>query len=103
MVAHLGKVSWRKGRRDRQTSERSCWNKNILVARSYFHLLYDYTGQRNKLGVVKLRQLVVDTINGYEPLPNNWVYMTDEQKNEWLEEHGADSTVPVSLFIKEVA
>jgi hypothetical protein len=53
--------------------------------------------------VVKLRQLVVDTINGYEPLPTNWVYMTDEQKNEWLEEHGADSNVPVSLFIQEVA
>jgi len=53
--------------------------------------------------VVKLRQLVVDTINGYEPLPRNWVYMTDEQKNEWLEEQGADSNVPVELFIQEVA
>jgi len=53
--------------------------------------------------VDKLRQLVVDTINGYKPLPANWVYMNDEQKNEWLEEHGADSTVPVDLFIKEVA
>ena len=73
------------------------------MARSYFHLLYDYTGQRNKLGVVKLRQLVVDTINGYEPLPTNWVFMNDEEKNEWLEEQGADSTVPVELFIKEVA
>ncbi len=73
------------------------------MARSYIYLLYDYTGQCNKLGVDKLRQLVVDTINGYKPLPINWVYMNDEQKNEWLEEHGADSTVPVDLFIKEVA
>jgi hypothetical protein len=73
------------------------------VARSYFYLLYDYTRQCNKLGVDKLRQLVVDTINGYKPLPANWVYMNDEQKNEWLEEQGADSTVPVDLFIKEVA
>ena len=73
------------------------------MARSYFYLLYDYTRQRNKLGVDKLRQLVVDTINGYKPLPANWVYMNDEQKNEWLEEQGADSTVPVDLFIKEVA
>lgn len=53
--------------------------------------------------MVKLRQLVVDTINGYEPLPTNWVFMNDEQKNEWLEEQGADSSVPVELFIKEVA
>jgi len=52
--------------------------------------------------VVKLRQLVVDTINGYEPLPKNWVHMTDEQKDEWLYEHGAD-TQNVELFIKEVA
>jgi len=73
------------------------------VASSYIYLLYDYTRQRNKLGVDKLRQLVVDTINGYKPLPTNWVYMNDEQKNEWLEEQGADSTVPVDLFIKEVA
>jgi hypothetical protein len=73
------------------------------VAGSYFYLLYDYTRQCNKLGVDKLRQLVVDTINGYKPLPANWVYMNDEQKNEWLEEQGADSTVPVDLFIKEVA
>jgi hypothetical protein len=73
------------------------------VARSYFHLLYDYTRQCDKLRVVKLRQLVVDTINGYEPLPTNWVYMSDEQKNEWLDEHGADSKLPVDLFIKEVA
>ncbi len=50
-----------------------------------------------------MRQLVVDTINGYEPLPNNWVFMNDEQKNEWLEEHGADSNVPVELVIQEVA
>ena len=73
------------------------------MARSYFHLLYDYIRQCNKLGVVKLRQLVVDTINGYEPLPTNWVYMNDEEKNEWLDEQGADSNVPVQLFIKEVA
>ena len=73
------------------------------MAGSYFYLLYDYTRQCNKLGVDKLRQLVVDTINGYKPLPANWVYMNDEQKNEWLEEQGADSTVPVDLFIKEVA
>jgi hypothetical protein len=73
------------------------------VARSYIYLLYDYTRQCNELGVDKLRQLVVDTINGYKPLPANWVYMNDEQKNEWLEEQGADSTVPVDLFIKEVA
>ena len=73
------------------------------MAGSYFYLLYDYTGQCNELGVDKLRQLVVDTINGYKPLPANWVYMNDEQKNEWLEEQGADSTVPVDLFIKEVA
>jgi len=53
--------------------------------------------------VVKLRQLVVDTINGFEPLPTNWVFMTDEEKNEWLDEHGADSNVPVQLFIQEVA
>ncbi len=72
------------------------------MARSYFYLLYDYTRQRNKLGVVKLRQLVVDTINGYEPLPTNWVYMNDEQKNKWLDEHGAD-TQNVELFIKDVA
>jgi hypothetical protein len=52
--------------------------------------------------VVKLRQLVVDTINGYEPLPNNWVFMNDEQKDEWLDEHGAD-TQNVELFIQEVA
>ena len=50
-----------------------------------------------------MRQLVVDTINGYEHLPTNWVFMNDEQKNEWLEEHGADSDVPVELFIQEVA
>lgn len=73
------------------------------MARSYFYLLYDYTRQCNELRVDKLRQLVVDTINGYKPLPTNWVYMNDEQKNEWLEEQGADSAVPVDLFIKEVA
>lgn len=73
------------------------------MARSYIYLLYDYIRQCDKLGVDKLRQLVVDTINGYKPLPANWVYMNDEQKNEWLEEQGADSTVPVDLFIKEVA
>jgi len=73
------------------------------VASSYIYLLYDYIRQCYKLGVDKLRQLVVDTINGYKPLPTNWVYMNDEQKNEWLEEQGADSTVPVDLFIKEVA
>jgi len=50
-----------------------------------------------------LRQLVVDTINGFEPLPKNWVYMNEEEKNEWLEEHGADSTLPVSLFIQKVS
>ena len=49
-----------------------------------------------------MRQLVVDTINGYEPLPTNWVFMTDEEKNEWLDEHGAD-TQNVELFIQEVA
>ena len=49
-----------------------------------------------------MRTLVVDTINGYEPLPTNWVQMTDEQKDEWLDEHGAD-TQNVELFIKEVA
>tara|TARA_A200000159_G_C7242737_1_gene305284 strand:- start:599 stop:760 length:162 start_codon:yes stop_codon:yes gene_type:complete len=53
--------------------------------------------------VVKLRQLGVDTRNGFEPLPTDWVFMNDEQKNEWLEEQGADSTLPVDLFIKEVA
>ena len=50
-----------------------------------------------------MRQLVVDTINGYEPLPNNWVFMNDEEKNEWLEEHGADSSQTLALFIQEVA
>ena len=70
---------------------------------SYIYLLYDYIRQCDKLGVDKLRQLVVDTIDGYKPLPTNWVYMNDAQKNEWLEEQGADSTVPVDLFIKEVA
>lgn len=49
-----------------------------------------------------MKQLVVDTINGYEPLPTNWVFMTDEQKDEWLDEHGADTT-KVELFIQEVA
>ena len=49
-----------------------------------------------------MRQLVVDTINGFEPLPKNWVFMNDEEKNEWLDEHGAD-TQNVELFIKEVA
>jgi len=73
------------------------------VASSYIYLLYDYTRQCDELGVDKLRQLVVDTINGYKPLPTNWVYMSDEQKNEWLEEQGADSELPVDLFIKEVA
>lgn len=53
--------------------------------------------------MVKLRQLVVDTINGYEPLPKNWVHMTDEQKDEWLYEHGADIESPIDLYIKEVA
>lgn len=52
--------------------------------------------------MVKLKQLVVDTINGYEPLPTNWVFMNDEQKDKWLDEHGADTT-KVELFIKEVA
>ena len=50
-----------------------------------------------------MRRLVVDTINGFEPLPTDWVFKTDEQKDEWLEEHGADSTLPVDLFIEEVA
>ena len=49
-----------------------------------------------------MKQLVVDTINGFEPLPTNWVFMTDEEKNEWLDEHGADTT-KVELFIQEVA
>ena len=49
-----------------------------------------------------MRQLVVDTINGFEPLPKNWVFMNDEEKNEWLEEQGAD-IYNVELFIKEVA
>lgn len=53
--------------------------------------------------MVKLRTLVVDTINGFEPLPTNWVHLTDEQKDEWLDEHGADSTGPVELYIREVA
>ena len=52
--------------------------------------------------MVELRQLVVDTINGFEPLPTNWVHMTDEQKDEWLDEHVAD-TQNVELFIKDVA
>ena len=49
-----------------------------------------------------MRQLVVDTINGVEHLPTNGVHMTDEQKDEWLDEHGAD-TQNVELFIQEVA
>ena len=49
-----------------------------------------------------MRQLVVDTVYGFEPLPKNWVFMNDEQKDEWLEEHGADIN-DVKLFIKEVA
>ena len=73
------------------------------MVRSYFHLLYDYHRQRTQFGVVKLRQLVVDTVNGYEPLPTNWVFMNDEQKNQWLEEHGADSSKHVELFTLEVA
>jgi hypothetical protein len=103
VVAYLGKVSWRESRRDRQTSERSSRYQNLLVVRSYFHLLYDYHRQRTQLGVVKLRQLVVDTINGYEPLPTDWVQMTEEQRDEWLDEHGADSTGSVELYIREVA
>ena len=50
-----------------------------------------------------MRQLVVDTINGFEPLPTNWVFMNDEEKNEWLDAHGADSTAPVDLYVQEVA
>ena len=50
-----------------------------------------------------MKQLVVDTINGYKPLPKNWVYMTDEQKNKWLEEQGADTNKKLDLFIREVA
>ena len=49
-----------------------------------------------------MRQLVVDTINGFEPLPTNWVHMTDEQKDEWLDEHGAD-TNNLELYIRDVA
>ena len=52
--------------------------------------------------MVKLRRLVVDTINGFEPLPTDWVFKTDEQKDEWLDEHGAD-TNDVELFIEDVA
>ncbi len=73
------------------------------MARSYFYLLYDYTRQRDKLGVVELKQLGVDTKNGFKPLPTDWVFMNDEEKNEWLEEHGAESKLTVDLFIKEVA
>lgn len=29
--------------------------------------------------------------------------MTDEQKNEWLEEQGADTNETLALFIREVA
>jgi hypothetical protein len=72
------------------------------VVRSYFYLLYDYTRQRNKLRVVELKQLVIATPKGYKPMPSEWVYMTDEQKDEWLDEHGAD-TDNVELFIQEVA
>jgi len=50
-----------------------------------------------------LRQLVVDTINGYEPLPKNWVHMTEEQKDEWLHKHGADTKAFIDLYIQEVA
>ncbi len=53
--------------------------------------------------MVKLRQLVVDTINGFEPLPTNWVHMTDKQKDEWLDERGADINTPIDLYIQEVA
>jgi len=70
--------------------------------RSYFYLLYDYTRQRNKLRVVELKQLVIATPKGYKPMPSEWVYMTDEQKDEWLNKHGAD-VHNVEIFIKEVA
>ena len=52
--------------------------------------------------MVKLKRLVVDTINGFEPLPTDWVFKTEEQKDEWLDERGAD-TNNVELFIEEVA
>ena len=52
--------------------------------------------------MVELKQLVIATPKGYKPMPSEWVYMTDEQKDEWLDEHGAD-TNNVELFIQEVA
>jgi hypothetical protein len=85
---------------------RSCWNKNILVVRSYFYVLYDYTRQRNKFRVVELRRLVVDTVYGFEPLPKNWVYMNEEQKIEWLEGIGyidLDDDFTIEAWVKEIA
>lgn len=76
------------------------------MARSYFYLLYDYTRQCNKLGVVKLKQLVIATPKGYKPMPSEWVYMTVEQKIEWLEDMGhtdLDDDFTIEASIQAVA
>ena len=36
-------------------------------------------------------------------MPSEWVYMTDEQKDEWLHQHGADTKTTIDLYIREVA
>ncbi len=76
------------------------------MARSYFYLLYDYTRQRNKLRVVELKQLVIATPKGYKPMPSEWVYMTVEQKIEWLEDMGhtdLDDDFTIEAWVKAVA
>ena len=76
------------------------------MARSYFHLLYDYHRQRNELGVVKLKQLVIATPKGNKPMPSEWVYMTVEQKIEWLEDMGhtnLDDDFTIEASIQAVA
>jgi hypothetical protein len=56
--------------------------------------------------VVELKQLVIATPKGYKPMPSEWVYMTVEQKIEWLEDMGhtdLDDDFTIEAWVKAVA
>ena len=56
--------------------------------------------------MVELKQLVIATPKGYKPMPSEWVYMTVEQKIEWLEDMGhtdLDDDFTIEASIQAVA
>ena len=79
------------------------------MVHSHFHLLYDYHRQRTQLRVVELtvRKLHIGTPTGRKLMPQDWVYKTDRQKNEWLIQHGweiedLDEQPQVTIYLEAV-